>query len=33
MNKTVLIVEDEKRIREIVADYFRVAGFEDVALS
>ncbi|KDR95000.1 DNA-binding response regulator, OmpR family, contains REC and winged-helix (wHTH) domain [Peptoclostridium litorale DSM 5388] len=30
MNKTVLIVEDEKRIREIVCDYFCAAGFETI---
>ncbi|MGF9964194.1 response regulator transcription factor [Bacillus rhizoplanae] len=28
MNKTVLLVEDEKRLREIVSDYFRNEGFE-----
>lgn len=27
MDKTVLIVEDEERIREITADYFRASGF------
>ncbi|ANC08996.1 MULTISPECIES: response regulator transcription factor [Bacillus] len=28
MNKTVLLVEDERRLREIVSDYFRNEGFE-----
>ena len=28
MNKTVLRVEDERRLREIVSDYFRNEGFE-----
>ncbi|MCU5101555.1 response regulator transcription factor [Bacillus cereus] len=28
MNKTVLLVEDERRLREIVSDYFRNDGFE-----
>ncbi|MGG0357056.1 response regulator transcription factor [Bacillus tropicus] len=28
MNKTVLLVEDETRLREIVSDYFRNEGFE-----
>ncbi|SFI34667.1 MULTISPECIES: response regulator transcription factor [unclassified Bacillus (in: firmicutes)] len=28
MNKTVLLVEDERRLREIVCDYFRNEGFE-----
>ncbi|MEH7460005.1 DNA-binding response regulator [Bacillus pseudomycoides] len=28
MNKTVLLVEDERRLREIVSDYFRSEGFE-----
>ncbi|WP_432406177.1 response regulator transcription factor [Wukongibacter sp. M2B1] len=27
MNKNVLIVEDEERMREITADYFRASGF------
>ncbi|WP_242223745.1 response regulator transcription factor [Bacillus cereus group sp. BfR-BA-01380] len=30
MNKTVLLVEDERRLREIVSDYFRNEGFEVV---
>lgn len=30
MNKTVLLVEDERRLREIVSDYFRSEGFEVV---
>lgn len=28
MNKTVLLVEDEQRLREIVSDYFASEGFE-----
>ncbi|PGB02098.1 response regulator transcription factor [Bacillus toyonensis] len=28
MNKTVLLVEDERRLREIVSEYFRNEGFE-----
>ncbi|UNP79983.1 response regulator transcription factor [Bacillus mycoides] len=28
MNKTVLLVEDERRLREIVSDYFHNEGFE-----
>lgn len=28
MNKTVMLVEDEARIREIVADYFMTEGFQ-----
>jgi len=28
LNKTVLLVEDERRLREIVSDYFRNEGFE-----
>ncbi|HDR5720190.1 TPA: response regulator transcription factor [Bacillus anthracis] len=28
MNKTVLLVEDERRLREVVSDYFRNEGFE-----
>ncbi|MGK8829604.1 response regulator transcription factor [Bacillus paranthracis] len=28
MNKKVLLVEDERRLREIVSDYFRNEGFE-----
>ncbi len=28
MNKTVLLVEDERRLREMVSDYFRNEGFE-----
>ncbi|MFX3623359.1 MAG: response regulator transcription factor [Ectobacillus sp.] len=28
MNKTVLLVEDEQRLREIVSDYFAAEGFE-----
>ncbi|CAG9613311.1 Transcriptional regulatory protein WalR [Bacillus rhizoplanae] len=28
MNKTVLLVEDERRLREIVSNYFRNEGFE-----
>ncbi|CAM4244578.1 PhoB family transcriptional regulator [Bacillus manliponensis] len=30
MNKTVLLVEDEQRLREIVSNYFRNEGFEVV---